>query len=395
MHALLEVAHTGLTAVLLHPLRSLVSAACLVAVLVPYLAGMGLSRGIEREAQVSVEVGADLYVTGEQFGRSAPVPLSVLPALERIPGVERAIPRIVGAVALGKDKQRAVVLGMPAEYLPRATRLVEGRLYRDGAANELVVGTELARRLHLVPGAVIPPFYQNNRGERLSEVVGVFRSDLSLWQSRLILTSFDTAAAIFAQEGMAGDVLVYCKPGSTDEVREAVRRLFLSGAAGAGTRCRITARSDLEALLPSGLAHQDGIFQLHFLLAFAAAALVLTVSSGIGLPDRRREIGVLKATGWQTDEIILRGAVESFLISTGAASLSLVLAFLWMEGLNGAGIAGLFFPGVGWLPSFRVPFTLSPLPAALGFLFSWILVTCGTLFASWRAAVVSPAEAIR
>ena len=39
-------------------------------------------------------------------------------------------------------------------------------------------------------------------------------------------------------------------------------------------------------------------------------------------------------TGWQTDEILLRGAVESFLISTGAASLALLLAFVWLEPLT-------------------------------------------------------------
>jgi ABC-type lipoprotein release transport system permease subunit len=288
-----------------------------------------------------------------------------------------------------------VVVGIPTAFLPQATALVEGRLYKEGSANELVVGTELARRLHLRPGSLIPPFYHNDRGERLSRVVGLFRSDVSLWQSRLILTSFETAAAIFAQEDVAGEVLIYCRPGETENVRRAVQELFLSGAAGEETRCKITSRADLEALLPAGFSHRNGLFQLHFLLAFAAAVLVLLVTSGIGLPDRRREVGILKATGWQTDEILLRGAVESFLVSIGAASLALIAAFVWLEPLNGWGIAGLFLSGVAWSPSFDVPYALTPLPALLGYLFSWIMVTGGTLAASWRAAAASPREAMR
>jgi ABC-type antimicrobial peptide transport system permease subunit len=79
---------------------------------------------------------------------------------------------------------------------------------------------------------------------------------------------------------------------------------------------------------------------------------VVMVLSGIGLPDRRREIGILKATGWQTDEILLRGMSESLLISLTAASLSLLLAFFWLKMLNGLGIAALLLPGVDWTPSF-------------------------------------------
>jgi ABC-type lipoprotein release transport system permease subunit len=297
-------------------------------------------------------------------------------------------------VELGKDRVPAVVVGIPASSLPPGTRCVEGRLYRDGHPNELVVGTGLARRLHLRPGSRIPPFYRNDRGERLSQVVGVFRSDVSLWQSRLILTSLETAAAIFAQEGMANEVLVYCRPGTAGQVQKAIGAMVATGAPAGLTRCHIISRTDLEALVPAGLSHRSGLFQLHFLIAIAATTLVLTVTSGIGLPDRAREIGVLKATGWQTDEVLLRGVVESSLIGVGAAALALILSFVWLRVGNGVGIAGLFLSGVSASPSFEVPFQLSPLAALLSFAFGWIVVTAGTLTASWRAAIVSPRAAM-
>jgi ABC-type lipoprotein release transport system permease subunit len=398
MLTLLEIARTGVTAILLHPLRSLVSLVCLLVVLVPYLTGIGLRQGLEREANASIQFGADLYVSGEQMGRPVPLSLALVPVIQKIEGVTAVIPRIVGPIRLGKEQEPAVVVGLPAASLPSGFRWMHGRLYRDGKANELVVGTELARRLHLRPGSLMPPFYHNNRGEHLSEVVGVFQPEVSLWQSRLILTSFETASAIFAQEGTAGDLLVTCQPGTTKTIRTAIRQqceAFLAGKPGAEIQCRIVSRSDLAASIPAGLSHQSGLFQLHFLLAFVAATLVVMVSSGIGLPDRRREIGILKATGWQTDEILLRGMTESLLITLTAASLSLLLAFFWLKMLNGLGIAALLLPGVDWTPSFTVPCQLTPLPALLGFLFAWIIVTSGTLSASWRAAIVPPREALQ
>ena len=71
-------------------------------------------------------------------------------------------------------------------------------------------------------------------------------------------------------------------------------------------RAEVTTSSDLLALLHKDLPHQEGIFTLHLVLAFIVAILVLLVTSGLGLSERRREIGILKATGWQTDEVRLR-----------------------------------------------------------------------------------------
>src|SRR5436190_20554719 len=104
MRTYLEIARTGLTSLLLHPQRGLVTLACLVAVLLPYLVGLGLSRGIQDEAEAAIQFGADLYVSGEQFGRPVPVPLAAVASVQRIPGVAAVAPRIVGRIHLGKER---------------------------------------------------------------------------------------------------------------------------------------------------------------------------------------------------------------------------------------------------------------------------------------------------
>jgi ABC-type lipoprotein release transport system permease subunit len=309
------------------------------------------------------------------------------------------VPRIVGGVALGADAESAVLVGLPPDRFPDGVECVEGRLPADGPRHELVVGSELARRLHWHVGDVLPPLSHSRRGDRLVEVVGVFRSDVSLWQARLLFCTFDAAAAIFDQEGLATDLLVYCRPGPgyPDQVRRAVPlSVRLSPAEGGATvRLRVTARADLEALLPRGLLHREGIFNLFFTLAFAVGLLAVLTASGFGLSGRRREIGILKATGWQTDEVLLRAGVESLLLCLAAASVSVVLAYVWLEWLNGYWIASIFLAGVDAAPSFRVPYRLAPVPALLAFLIAFVVVLSGTLNSSWRAATTTPIEAIR
>ncbi|MBC7821131.1 MAG: FtsX-like permease family protein [Planctomycetaceae bacterium] len=216
-----------------------------------------------------------------------------------------------------------------------------------------------------------------------------------MWQSRLIFTSLESAAAIFDQPGFATSLLVYCRTGYEEEVRRAILQMSSASSKSAGTRLQVTSQSELGSLLPSGLLHREGIFNLHFLLAFVIGILVILVTSGFGLSDRRREIGVLKATGWQTDEILLRGLAESLLLSLAGSSIALLVAFVWLNGFNGYWIAGVFLNGVDASPTFQVPCRLTPIPTFLCFLMSFVLVLSGTLYSSWRAAIVPPAEAMR
>jgi ABC-type lipoprotein release transport system permease subunit len=396
MSGFIEVARTGLTAVLLHPLRSLVTTGCVVAVFFPYLTCLALSQGIGEDAEASVRFGADLYVTGDEFGRNVPIPLAAADEIRRIEGVTEVVPRIVGRIVLGKDRENAILVGVSLDRAPPGVTCIRGSLPARGAMNKLVVGTELARRLKLDVGSFIPPFYANDKGERVSEVVGVFRSDVSLWQARLVLTSFDTAAEVFDQEGLATDLLVSCRPGYEESIRLAIHRTISLPRSGQGrVRPRVTARQDLGALLPQGLLHREGIFNLHFVLAFVIGMLAVLVTSGLGLSERRREIGILKATGWQTDEVLLRGLVESLVLSLAGASVSVLLAFTWLKGFNGYWVAGLFIEDAGAAPAFDVPFRLAPIPALLTFVLSGVVVLSGTLFSSWRAAKVAPVEAMR
>ena len=397
MWKFLEIARAGAHGLLLYPLRTLATLGCLLAALGPYLVGSGIAKGIEAEAVISIHQGADLYVSGMQLGQRAPLPRTAQQTLEQIEGVTKVVPRIVGTIYLGRHQEAAVLLGLPGENFPQAADCVTGRLPRDSALHEFVMGSDLARRLELVVGSRIPPFYRNHQGEKNTEIVGLFRSDASFWQAKLILTTFATAEYIFDQPGLATDFLVYCRPGYQAAVAARINKTLILPMTKDNQSLRplVTGREDLLALLPRGLLRSEGIFHLHFVLLFVVCILVILATSGIGQSERRREIAILKATGWQTDEILLRGLVESFLLGCTGASLALLVSWVWLKGFNGLGIASVFLPGVEARPDFQVPFRLSPLPLLLTTLFSFVLVMTGTLYSCWRSASAPPLDAMK
>lgn len=403
MRAVLAVAYSGVGSVLRHPLRSAVTSACLAIVLVPYLVGIGISQALQRQARMSLEAGADLYVSGIEFGRHASVPVRLAAALRQWDGVESVTPRVVGAISLGSRQEPAVLVGLPRDFLPPDVRCIEGRWFRGGDAAEIIVGSELARRLRLHVGDALPPFYRNAEGERVTQVVGVFQADLPLWQARLIFTSLDYAQHIFDQPGRATELLVDCRPGYAPRVAERMRKWGL-GALHADEpapdsmgvhRLRVVGRDELAALLPRRLLHREGIFNLHFVLLLIVGVFVLFLTSGVGLEERRREVGILKATGWQTDEVLLRSLIESLLLGLLAAASSLLLAYAWLRWLNGFWIASLFLAGVSIRPGFLVPYQLSGTAVLLAGILALFMILSGTLYAAWRAATIAPREALQ
>lgn len=446
MRVIVDIAMTGVASVARYPLRTFATVSVLCVILTPFLVGLGLSQGIEQESEWSLEAGPDLYVTATRFGRPAPVPLAAIDQLQKLPGVKRVTPRIVGPVTLGRDRIEAVVVGLPATSIHAAgnadnqladephesdrvgaranhttsertsglPEIIAGRVFAGDGSLELVLGAQLARQLHLQPGDRVPPFYRNRRGERVARVVGVFRPVAPLWQSKLIFTSLESASEIFDQAGMATELLVDCQAGYAESVRERILRepLWRDASRESPNRqstwvqpntddridppqLEVVSREQYRARLSRSMLHREGLVNLHYALLFVGGILVVLVTSGAGLDSRRREVAILKATGWQTDEILLRGACESMVLSVIGAGVSLLLAYGWLRGLNGWGIARLLLPGADAWPDFEVPFRLAPLPAFATVTIALAITLSGTLHSIWRAAVVPPWQAMR
>lgn len=397
MRHVLCISKSGLDSVRIYPARTLATGLTLLVVLVPYFAGKGIAEGVHHDALISLESGGDLYLSSMRFGARVSVATDFIDRVASIPGVEQAIPRIIGRIVLGTDRHEAVVVGLPVESFPRVVTCVKGRLPEKGAAREFVVGSELAGSLNLNVDSSLPPFYRNRRGEGVSRIVGVFHSDVTIWQSKLMFCTIATAAEIFDESNYVTDVVVWCRPGYQRTVANAARKLAMEAeSASEGVdRISVVSRDDLSSTVASWHSHSEGVFSLHYVFMLSAAMLVILVTSGAGLRERRREIGILKATGWQTDEVILRCLLENVMISLLSTCVATLVARIWLQFFNGYLIAGVYLSGVGLRPSFRIPFHLTVTDALTGFLVSTSVILVGALYPTWRSAIVSPMEAMR
>ena len=103
----------------------------------------------------------------------------------------------------------------------------------------------------------------------------------------------------------------------------------------------------------------------------------------------------MKATGWNTLEVLELISLEQLLISLLGAIIAIALSILWVKLFNGVFIAQFFIAEIPMLPGFTLPAKFLPLPCLLSFFFAFILTMVGSIYSSWRASAESPVVSMK
>ena len=366
-----------------NPRGPLVAASGLVAVLTLLLAGLAISEGQRSDSLAALDEGPGVYCTWDVFGRDAAVPVEAVARLVSLGGVQRAVPRVVGRIEL--DGRIATVIGVPLTELQGAdvARMeLTGSLPR--APHEVLVGVELARELGVDVGSTLA---LDAHLLRLFTVSGITRSTAPLWSAKAIVCDLAEAQQVFGDVEHVSDVCVYVADGSEGLVAESIQRL--------DRRFRVQTRELVARYLVRGHELRGGTFAALFALALALAVPTFATLAHLGATPRRREIGLLKAEGWSTAEVLEMVAIESVLIGLGVATLAFALAVFFVRVLGAPLLAAYFVADLGAFPEAHIParFTAPMLVAAVAL---GVTVTLsGSLWTTWRTARTRPIEVLR
>jgi ABC-type lipoprotein release transport system permease subunit len=139
-----------------------------------------------------------------------------------------------------------------------------------------------------------------------------------------------------------------------------------------------------------------GGMMIVILLGALLAFIIFAWDKASGLSsEERKEIGILKAIGWETSDVILMKFWEGMAVSLSSFLAGALLAYVHVFFASSA----LFEPALkGWAvlyPRFKpIPFIDASQLAALFFL-TVVPYTVATIIPSWRAATVDPDSVMR
>jgi lipoprotein-releasing system permease protein len=336
-------------------------------------------------------------------------------ALNQIRAVPEVGQQVLGAapfittqalLARGEDMRGAVLRGIsPAEEA--TVTAVAAQLKNTVLAKlvpgqwNVVLGAELARNLgvregdkvtavlpggQLTPAGVVPRLRQLN-------VVGTFNAGHYEYDSTLALVNVDDAAKIFRVEGPTG---VQLKLANANQARLVGAQL--QTALGSQFEVRDWTRTNSNWFSAVELEKRLMFIILTLIVAVAAFNLVSTLVMTV--TDKQADIAILRTLGASPRSVMsifmVQGALSGVIGTLAGVAFGLLIAFNVgsIVALIEAALRVSFLPASVYLISHMPsdPQAADIVPIAV---ISLLLAFVATLYPSWRASRMQPAEALR
>ncbi|MDO8905175.1 lipoprotein-releasing ABC transporter permease subunit [Hydrogenophaga sp.] len=341
-------------------------------------------------------------------GQAIPNLAGTMATIEGHPEVIGVAPFVAAQalIARGEDMKGAVVRGIDPALEPSVTdlaadladtvlpRLVPGEF-------GIVLGGELARSLGVItgdtvtliapsgqvtPAGVVPRIRQMN-------VVGVFDSGHFEYDSALAMLHMDDAARIFRVEGPTG---VRVKIRNLHQAREVA--MDLVSQLDQGLLVRDWTRQNRTWFAAVQLEKRMMFIILTLIVAVAAFNLVSTLVMTV--TDKRADIAILRTLGASPASIMGVFMVQGAMVGVIGTGLGLLLGLGIAFNIDSIVPALESLLGASFLP--KDIYLISRMPSdpqqsdimPIG-LISLVLSFVATIYPSWRASRVNPAEALR
>lgn len=334
---------------------------------------MFLTQAMKKEASLILRDAPEMVVQRLLGGRYDPIPVDYVEKIMTIRGVASAGPRLWGYY-----------------YDPAIGANYTLMVPRKGASSRgaIVIGNGISRSRMIYRGDVMS-FRGYDGLARNFAVEDVISPESELVSSDLILTS----------EADFRDLFGMPLPQATD-IAVTVRNhkelpIIAKKVAELLPDTRPITRDEMVRTYDSVFDWRGGIVTVLLLMALLAFCIFAwDKASGLNA-DEKREIGILKAIGWETSDVIAIKAYEGVLVSFISFTLGTLLAYGHVFFFS----AFLFVPALkGWsvlYPDFRITPFVDPYQVAVLFFLTVAPYTVATIIPLWRSAIVDPDSVMR
>ena len=329
--------------------------------------------GLREEASLLLKEAPEMTVQRLVAGRQELIPVNYIERIRAIRGVSSITARLWGYYY-------DPVVG--ANY----TLMVADD--QDVAPGTITVGEGVSRARLVSPGETIE--FRTHQGVTMElEIKKIFSSESGLVSSDLVLISEDDFRKVFGTpKGHATDLAVRVRnPKELPTIALKVAELLPD--------TRQILREELLRTYEAIFNWRGGLL-LAILFGAVLAFIIFAWDKASGLSvEEKREIGILKAIGWETSDIIRMKFWEGLVVSLSSFLMGIIMAYIHVFFTSFM----LFEPVLkGWAvlyPAFKVtPFVDGAQVASLFFL-TVVPYTVATIIPSWRAAIVDPDSVMR
>jgi ABC-type lipoprotein release transport system permease subunit len=256
------------------------------------------------------------------------------------------------------------------------------------AKGTIVIGEGIARNRKLTKGDLFPLRGYNGQ-TTLFEVARILSASSALVSSDLILLSEQDFRALFnIPAPLATDLVLTV--GNPQELTTIARKIT-----EALPDTRPVIRAEIARTYDSVFSWRSGIVVV-ILFSVVVSFLIFAWDRASGLSaEEKNEIGILKALGWETSDVLFMKFWEGIVISLSSFLMGILLAYVHVFLTS----SSLFEPALkGWsvlYPEFRLVPIIDAAQIVTLFFLTVVPYTVATIIPAWRAAIVDPDAVMR
>ncbi len=350
-----------------------------------------ISNGLKKELLDTVESLPQITIQNLQGGRTILIEQKSVDELLQINGISSAIPRVWGYYYFANKNSYFTLIGID-QFEEQYKDLHEDFTKKydfDQMKHGMVVGSGVKKILAQSYYTEYFNFIKTTGEIKKISIVGKFDRDTTLETNDVILMPKELVYEIFGIDpNLATDIVVKVdKKEEIETIAAKIKNLFPS--------YRVITQEELKRSYEEMFSYKSGVFLGLFLVVLASFFMIIyDKSSGLN-SEEKKEIGILKAVGWSTNDILKWKFYESFVIASASYLFGFILSFFYVYILHAPLLKDLFLGSSDLKPEFAIPFSLDFSLLAMVFFIAIPLYIAATIFPSWRVAVGEADEVLR
>jgi len=350
-----------------------------------------ISNGLKKELLNTVDILPEITIQKLQGGRTTNIEQNRIDELLQINGISYANGRVWGYYYFANKDVYFTLIGIDQfeEQYKQIFEDVTKKYHFDALNNGAIVGDGVLKILKESFFDDSFNFIKPNGDIKEVQILGTFGRDTTLETNDVILLPKEVVYEIFdLNQTLATDIVVNVE--NIEEIETIalkIRTMFPD--------CKVYTKDDLKRSYEEMFHYKGGLFLALFIVClFSFFMIIYDKSSGLN-SEEKREIGILKAVGWSTNDILKWKFYEGMIISLSAFLLGFIFSFFYVYILKAPYLKDLFLGTSSLKPDFNIPFELNLPLVAIVFFICIPIYIAATIFPSWRASVGDTDEVLR
>ena len=349
-----------------------------------------ITNSIKYELNTTVDTLPQIVVQNLKAGRHYDIDISLVDTILTINGVEDASARVWGYYYFKPANLSFTLVGIDEfenQYKTSFSKIAQTSDFQD--SNYMIIGKGVKK---IMQKSYYEDYFNFIKPDGTLKKIffkDTFDAQTELESNDVIVMSKKNIREIFdIDENLATDIVIkVANPKEIATIASKIKLLIPTA--------RVITTKDLKVSYQTIFNYKSGIFLALFVITIFTFFIIIYDKANALSSEEKKEIGILKAIGWQIDDVLKEKFYEASILSIFSYIVGVTLALFFVYILQAPLLRDIFIGYSDLKPTFALPFIFDIQTLFLVFFLTVPVYISATIIPSWRVATLDADEVIR